>query len=254
LPKPTIVVFLGPTAKVADARACLEAEYLPPAEQGDIIHALRAFPVKAAVLIDGVIATAPAVRHKEILWSMHKGVRIYGAASMGALRAAELHDFGMEGHGFIYRWYRATPLADDEEVAVAMAPRELGAHALSDALIDMRLTLRRAKRLAIISPYLHDQIINAARQLHFVKRTYRNTIDRAKHQLPNSEKAQLPQLKRWLAKNAYSQKRSDALGLLNWIRSQNISQVQPGHAPNFHMTEAWELDLKAAGLLNYLND
>ena len=42
------------------------------------------------LIIDGVFQSEPAVRHKEILWALSLGVPVVGAASMGALRAAEL--------------------------------------------------------------------------------------------------------------------------------------------------------------------
>ena len=56
-------------------------------------------------LIDGYFDGVPAVAHKEILWALDQGIRVLGAASMGALRAAELAPFGMEGVGAIWRDY-----------------------------------------------------------------------------------------------------------------------------------------------------
>ena len=69
---------------------------------------------------------------------------------MGALRAAELFDYGMIGYGAIYRWYRMTAMADDDEVAVLTAPQELGSMALTNALVDMRISLKHAVRENII--------------------------------------------------------------------------------------------------------
>ena len=145
-----IAVLLGPTLPVAEARTYLDAIYLPPAEQGSVFRAVLEHRPAVLAIIDGAFAQRPAVRHKEILWAMANGVEVHGAASMGALRAAELAAYGMVGHGFVYRWYRRTPLADDEEVAVAMAPAELGSAALGEALINMRLTLRRAERPGVV--------------------------------------------------------------------------------------------------------
>ena len=52
-----------------------------------------------------------------------QGVHVFGAASMGALRAAELDGFGMRGIGRIYAAYRDgywpgydEPFEDDDEV------------------------------------------------------------------------------------------------------------------------------------------
>ena len=43
--------------------------------------------------------------HKEILFALSEGIDVYGAASMGALRAAELDAFGMRGIGDVYSAY-----------------------------------------------------------------------------------------------------------------------------------------------------
>ena len=61
----------------------------PPARQGDVYRAALARPAIIGI-IDGYFETMPTVWHKEILWAMAKGIHVYGAASIGALRAAEL--------------------------------------------------------------------------------------------------------------------------------------------------------------------
>src|SRR5262245_46471096 len=111
MPRP-IAVFLGPTLAPDVAAKHLDACYLPPAEQGAIFDAAKRLNPRGIALIDGAFAKVPAVRHKEILWAISRGIPVFGAASMGALRAAELHAYGMRGHGLIYRWYRAMPFAD----------------------------------------------------------------------------------------------------------------------------------------------
>jgi hypothetical protein len=141
-----IVVFTGPTLSPETARQHLDALYLPPADQGAIAYVVSEVKPAVIVLIDGVFGHVPAIRHKEILWALSKNVCMCGAASMGAIRAAELHSEGMQGYGLIYRWYRATPLADDDEVAVAMSPVEMGSRPIGEALINIRLTLRLAVR------------------------------------------------------------------------------------------------------------
>src|SRR5687767_4282045 len=167
-----IVVFLGPTLPRDRASSHLRALYLPPAEQGSVFHAARALQPRAIVLIDGAFAKVPAVRRKEILWALSRGIKVYGSASMGALRAAELAPFGMRGYGLIYRWYRAVPFANDDEVAVAMTPPELGAQPLSEALINMRLTLRRGERAGLMPSEMRHMLEDLARSTLFIHRTY----------------------------------------------------------------------------------
>ena len=73
-----------------------------PARLGDVYRACQRRPA-ALLIIDGLFDQQLAVWHKEILWALAQGVRVYGAASMGALRAAELAAFGMVGVGAIFQ-------------------------------------------------------------------------------------------------------------------------------------------------------
>ena len=55
---------------------------------------------------------------------MEEGIQVLGASSMGALRAAELHGFGMIGYGTIFEWYRDGLIDGDDEVALWHEPEE----------------------------------------------------------------------------------------------------------------------------------
>src|SRR6185295_3890747 len=94
----TVVLFTGPTLSPREACQRLEAVCLPPAAQGDVYRASLRRPF-AIGIIDGYFERVPAVWHKEILWAMSEGIHVFGSASMGALRAAELALFGMIGVG-----------------------------------------------------------------------------------------------------------------------------------------------------------
>jgi hypothetical protein len=243
------VVFIGPSLSLAEASSYLDARFLPPAEQGSVFRVVRAAKPRAIVLIDGIFAKVPAVRHKEILWALSRRVPVYGAASIGALRAAELAPFGMRGHGLIYRWYRATPLADDDEVAVAMTPPEVGAQALSDALVNIRRTLQRAAAAGIISIEVRRALEAVARSLHFTRRTYSGVFDEARTILPASWQPQIEAVACWAADHAVDQKKADASALLRWLSDQvDLPPVETSALEQFRMTEAWGADLDASGL------
>jgi hypothetical protein len=111
-------VFLGPSLPVAAARAELDAVYLPPVAAGDMFRLWQRRP-EAVGIIDGYFEHVPAVWHKEIMWIMARGVHVFGAAGLGALRAAELDAFGMRGVGRVYQAVKDGTLDRDDEVAVA---------------------------------------------------------------------------------------------------------------------------------------
>ncbi|MBB4185598.1 TfuA-like protein [Sinorhizobium terangae] len=167
-----ILVFLGPTLRLAEAEAVLDAIYLQPVAQGDILLAAHAFHPRAMVLIDGQFEDRPAVRHKEILWAMAQGITVIGAASMGALRAAELSNFGMVGVGLIYRWYRRWRLAPDDAVAVHSGPAELGFPPLTDSLVDIQRTLSSLMRRGLIGAEERRLLTTIAREMNFRERSF----------------------------------------------------------------------------------
>jgi hypothetical protein len=103
---------------------------------------------------------------------MSEGVHVFGSASMGALRAAELHPFGMVGVGTIFGWYRDGLITADDEVAVRHGPAELGYLALSNALVDIRDSSASALQAGLISQRLANEIVAVARALPYWERSY----------------------------------------------------------------------------------
>lgn len=174
--RPSIVVFTGPTISAGKAAAILDATYVQPASQGDIVLAAHAFRPDLMILIDGTFQGCPAVRHKEILWAMAQGITVLGAASMGAIRAAELHPFGMIGVGAIYRWYRRWALAPDDAVAIQCGPYETGYIKLTDSLIDVQASISNLSRKGLINRRERLGILAKARETHFRKRQFKNIL------------------------------------------------------------------------------
>ncbi|NTV54645.1 MAG: hypothetical protein HGA73_04195, partial [Syntrophaceae bacterium] len=115
-----IIVFLGPSLERATAETILAAEYRPPAKRGDLLWAVQD-GAEVIGLIDGVFHQESAVAHREILTAIKKGVRVVGASSMGALRAAEMDTLGMTGIGEVYQMYRSGDLISDDERLAARA-------------------------------------------------------------------------------------------------------------------------------------
>lgn len=144
---------------------------LPPAGAGDMLR-LLAGPACTVVLIDGVFGTRPAVWHKEILLLMARGFRVIGAASMGALRAAELAPFGMIGCGGVYRAYADGRITADDEVAVTHAPMVLGARPLSLAQVDVRASLCAAVRAGVIDGATARRIRVVSAAIHYRDRDW----------------------------------------------------------------------------------
>jgi hypothetical protein len=157
-----IVAFLGPSLSAAEARGF---RVLPPARQGDVWRALELRP-RAIALIDGVFESQPSVWHREILDALDAGVPVVGGASMGALRAAELHTLGMTGAGRIFRWYRDGEVIDDAEVALLHADREHGYRALTVPQVNVRWSALRT-----LPPAKARALIDASARIFYQDRT-----------------------------------------------------------------------------------
>ncbi len=169
-------IFLGPTLPVKTAGNYLDAVYCPPAAQGDILRILPHRP-RLIGIIDGYFETVPAVWHKEILYAMSQGVHVFGASSMGALRAAELDVFGMVGIGRIYEWYRYGVLEDDDEVAIAHGPADCAYLSVSEAMVNIRHAVEMARQRGLMSEVLASRLLATAKALHYSKRSYRGALE-----------------------------------------------------------------------------
>ena len=117
---------------------------LPPAEQGDVDFANRQLGATAIGFIDGVHRQRLPIFHKEILQALDAGVRVFGAASMGALRAVECEPWGAEPVGIIADWYRDGLIEADDEVCLAHGDEASNWRPMSIPLVNVRGTLQAA--------------------------------------------------------------------------------------------------------------
>jgi hypothetical protein len=169
-----VILFCGPTLAGLDVPAAVLR--LPPAGLGDMLAAAPKSP-STLILIDGLFGRQRSPWHKEILTVMAAGHRVIGAASMGALRACELHHYGMIGIGVVFRAYRRGLLFDDGDVAVTHAPPELGWRPVSVALVDVLVALGRARRAGAIDREMASVVDNKARAMSFKDRSWNKILD-----------------------------------------------------------------------------
>ena len=198
----TLYVFLGPSLPLAEAR----------------LRAAKERPF-AIGIVDGYFERVPAVWHKEILWALANGVAVAGAASMGALRAAELAPFGMIGVGRIFEAYArgvfppfdSEPFEDDDEVAVVHGPAEAGWMA-TEAMVNIRATLAAAAEAGVVEVSLRDRLTAAAKAMFYKDRSWATLLHRAG--ADGTDANALARLRAWLPGGRIDQKRLDAVALL----------------------------------------
>jgi len=172
-----LVVFLGPSLPANAALRIAPCTVLPPARQGDVWRALEHAP-RAIALVDGLFESEPSVWHREILDALAAGVAVFGGASMGALRAAELWQFGMVGVGEIFAAYRDGRLLDDGEVALLHAGPEHGYRAFTVPLVNVRAAAAGAVAAGALSRGEAHALVDLAERTFYMDRTWKTLLAR----------------------------------------------------------------------------
>jgi len=225
-----IAVFAGPSLPPKVRPADPRFTWLAPAVAGDGYRLAQARP-RAVVLIDGLFDAWPAIRHKELLELMARGVRVIGAASMGALRAAELSAFGMIGVGRIFQAYQRGALVGDDEVAVMHGPKEMGWAVLTEAMVNVRATVISAVRRGVIKDYAGRFILTRAKATFYKERGWPGLIGDMEA-LGGRAAAQARALAAWLPAGRINLKQRDALAALEAALSvDGLSRPWPSSPP-----------------------
>lgn len=167
-------VYVGPTLAAQQVLSVVPSAIIhPPVAHGDLLR-LDWKLNDVVVIIDGYYHQTGSVRHKEVLMLLAAKVSVIGCASMGALRAAELHEFGMLGHGVVFEMYRDGVIDADDEVAVAHAEgpdyRRFG-----EPLVNIRHAVAAARDARILTAQEATSVIAAARSLPYTARSWRAT-------------------------------------------------------------------------------
>lgn len=216
-------VFLGPSLELNAAKNIAPHAYFhPPAECGDIIRLFRLQP-ELIVIIDGLYETTPAIWHKEILLALERGIAVWGAASMGALRAAELHQYGMQGFGQVFQEFKNGTLNDDDEVAVLHLDKGQHFSAVNDAMVNIRATCEQAQKAGLLTSAAQQQLIAHCKKKFYPYRS----LTKALSYLSKEEPQEYLAFAQWLSQHGMIDvKRQDAITVL-----QHSNQYKQSNQP-----------------------
>lgn len=212
-----IIVYAGlslpfdEAKEILDSSENVEVVYKRPIQRGDLGQALKEHPNIIAI-IDGVFHQSSAVGHKEILNVIKQGIKVYGASSMGALRASELDTLGMTGVGYVYTQYTTGEVDSDDDVAVMLDSDSL--EALSVPLINMKYVFTNAVSENIITKTEMEELLKIAKKTFYPQRNYARTLSES--DLDNDKKSELIDFIR----TSPDIKKEDAKELLNIIKNE----------------------------------
>lgn len=221
-------VFLGPSLDRYTAQRLLPAHYYPPVRMGDV-YRLLATGVETIVIIDGVFHETTPVWQREIVAALDRGITVVGAASMGALRAAELWPLGMVGQGRIFEWYRDGVIAGDDEVALLHADEVLGYRPVSEPLVNIRFNLQRAVAQGLLEANEATALVAFARDRYFAERSFPLLLQAPVVAAMTPERRDA--LAALLLHGAQDLKRQDALAALAFCAERDAVPVPGARGP-----------------------
>lgn len=211
----TIVVFAEPSLHPEDRQEHPGIEFRPPLRPDDLTALIEDdFPSRRIGIIDGDHGTDPAVIIEEMRGLLDHGSAVYGAAGLGALLAAQLHEEGVIGIGTVFDWYRDRTISGADEIAVATTPGTFQPGSVP--LVDIRHTLHAAYLAEYLSPFAQPAILDIAQALRYTERTWDRILQDA-GRLPKIAPS-LPLLQQFLDSPQHPHlTREDALALLERI-------------------------------------
>ena len=193
------VVFAGGSVEPYHVKNVV---WTTPAEQGDFLAAIfEGFD--HLLLVDGYFRSRFPVTTFEVMTAMEQGVRTYGAASMGALRAAELAAYGMTGVGYVFDLLSRSDIKPYHVVAQTYLENN---RSLTPALVQLRFFIDCAVEQGVISSVQAEACIEGLEQQHFMDLSFKWLF------------AQHPQLEAFYQAGTYDVKQEDARLLIGRFR------------------------------------
>jgi len=106
---------------------------------------------------------------------------------------------------------------------------------LTVALVDIRATIREAQRAGIVQAKDARAVVNVAKQTFFKERSWETILHNATLSWPQRTRRRV---RDWIAANQVSQKRLDALSLLETVRT--FRGPAPAASFEFQSTTFWQ--------------
>jgi len=165
----TPIVFVGGSLRGINANWLRRIECSPPIREGDLSKLLQHSPRRRVLILDGVFSENQAVTPTECRTLMRSGWSLFGASSMGALRAADLWPEGMVGIGDVFLAYRTGLLKSDADVAVALDPSTY--EEITVNIPFLRAALADLLTRGVIDAVKGRKMLNVVAKVHFLERT-----------------------------------------------------------------------------------
>jgi len=202
--------------KESALRILPNARFARPIARGDLAKDIKD-RVGVVIIIDGTFHQNLAVAPDEIMDALRSGIKVYGASSMGAMRASELRDCGMIGYGQIFEHIVSSPTFRDDFLAQTFHEHRGMLKAFSYPYIDFYMNLLDLERQNLVSRCDSQTLLDLYAQIYYPDRCWP-----ALRELLLREKVsdQVLDVAQRACSGLSAQKRLDAMGLLKLVRRQ----------------------------------
>lgn len=162
------VVFAGPSMPKDAQRHADGIEWRPPARRGDLAN-LDLAAGSRVLLIDGLLIQDHPPSPSEVAGLVDRGYEVWGCSSLGALRAVELRNHGVRGHGWVYQRILDRTITFDDELVAPLDPRTGAAAGVFVA--NLRYGLERLCGSGRASAHQAQAIVEEVTSIHYEERT-----------------------------------------------------------------------------------
>jgi hypothetical protein len=214
-----VALFIGPSGVGIQFPPAFSV--YPPAAMGSVFRAVEE-GYSTIAIVDGYFGNV-------------------GSSSMGALRAAELHQHGMLGVGVVFKLFARSILNDDDEVCVSHCPRELDYRPLTYAMVNLRFAFRRMRVLKIITKDDELRFVAHMKGLHFSLRDGEGLRQVLEAEASGGNRDLWKQFQ-----HCYRDvKAADAERLVNMLNCSNFSKkITVGNRCHFPRTAHWRVQFE----------
>jgi YcaO-like protein with predicted kinase domain len=182
-----IKVYAGLSAQSSDVRSILpDARYAPPIQRGDILSDIED-GVNSILILDGLFHQALSVSPSEIMDALRRGIRVFGASSMGALRAAELEAYGMVGIGEVFEHIRSADAFRDDFLGQVFVDGWPQIQEESVTYVEFEINLKSLLRRRRISRDTYEYLSALYAELHYAERNLTTVTARVRSECRSPE-------------------------------------------------------------------
>ncbi len=183
-----IKVYAGLSAQRSDVQAILpDAQFAPPIQRGDILTDIEN-GVNSILILDGLFHQALSVSPSEIMDALRRGIRMFGASSMGALRAAELEAYGMVGVGDVFEHIRDADAFRDDFLGQVFIDGFPQIQEASVTYVEFEINLKLLLSRRRISRATCEYLSALYADLHYAERNLQTLAARIQNECRNPEK------------------------------------------------------------------